>query len=106
VTPIDRAVLFYGLFRGSPPSRLFGSWRSTLPMPATLGHGIFGWRALSSALSRRLASEMISTPRSTSRRLRQSVLEGLKQHPRRLAADVLDRLDDIGEARGTRGRGH
>lgn len=33
-------------------------------------------------------------------------LEGVKRHARRLAADVFDRLDDVGKARGERGRGH
>src|ERR1700746_653018 len=48
------------------------SWRSTFPIPATFAHGISGCRSLSSSVKRRLASEIVSTPRSTSHRLRQS----------------------------------
>ena len=33
-------------------------------------------------------------------------LESIERHAFRLAADVLDRLEDVGEARGERGRGH
>src|SRR5208282_204301 len=48
------------------------SWRSTLPIPATFDHGISGCLAFRSSLRCRLASEMISIPRSTSQRLRLS----------------------------------
>src|SRR5271165_3323822 len=48
------------------------SWRSTLPIPATFDHGISGCLAFRSSLRCRLASEMISIPRSTSQRLRVS----------------------------------
>ncbi len=41
------------------------SWRSTLPMAATFCHGISGCRAFKSSGNLRLASEMISIPRST-----------------------------------------
>jgi hypothetical protein len=71
------------------------SWRSTFPIPATLAHGISGCRAFSSSVKRRLASEMISTPRSTSQRLRQSASKasnrsaGARARPRRCRAPRL-----------------
>ena len=75
-------------------------------MLATFGHGISGYRALSSGGRRRLASEMISIPRSTIHRLGLSGLKSGERRANQLAADYLDGLDDVSETGDLRRRRH
>jgi hypothetical protein len=57
------------------------SWRRMLPMPAIFGHAMPGCRALIPSSRLRLASEMISMPRSTSQRLCLSTQERTSCQP-------------------------
>ena len=74
-------------------------------MPETFGQGMSGCRTFNASGSRRLASEMISMPRSTSQGLRRG-LERIEAQTGHLAADKLDSLDDIGKPRNGGRRGH
>jgi len=56
--------------------------------------------------NRRLASEMISKPRSTSQPLRKSAYEGVERYARHIALDELDSFEDVGQACYRRACGH